>query len=76
MLTKKKVMIALAILCVIVLSVFVSSQLHAFSCSAESSCGSCEVEEPCSSGGCVAAASGHWCLCEGWIWGANCAPEV
>jgi hypothetical protein len=66
MLTKKKVMAAAAIICVMVLSVFLASQLHAVSCTGKSSCGSCTITD-CESGGCVSADSGHGCICDGVI---------
>jgi hypothetical protein len=74
MMTKRKVLVAMAILCVIVLTVFVASQLHAFNCKAMSACGICVVSN-CGTGGCVEGASAHWCLCDGEISGANCAEQ-
>ncbi|NIO86494.1 MAG: hypothetical protein GTN53_38390, partial [Candidatus Aminicenantes bacterium] len=63
MLTKKKVLAAAAIICVMVLSLFLVSQLQAITCTGRSDCGSCRVVD-CDSGGCTSAASGHACICD------------
>lgn len=73
MFSKKRFLITVAIICVIVVSVFISTHLHAISCTAKSDCGSCMVVS-CSSGGCVSGASGHSCLCNGIDITEVCAP--
>jgi hypothetical protein len=74
MFSKKRIMAIAAISCVIVLFVFVSSQLSAFGCTGTSACGSCRVTN-CESGGCVSSSGGAYCLCDGLEIEIICAIE-
>jgi hypothetical protein len=74
MFSKKRFLITVAIICVIVVSVFLSSHLHAISCTARSDCGSCMVVE-CADGGCISGASAHACLCNGIDITVVCEPQ-
>ncbi len=74
MLTKKRIWVAAAIFGVSVLTLFISKQLNAFSCEANSSCGFCRVIN-CDDeigGGCVSGTDSHWCLCGSRIYGDHC----
>lgn len=74
MFSKKGLFIAVAITFVILLFVFISSHLHAISCTGRSECGSCTITN-CSTGGCVSSAGGHGCTCDGETESERCPEE-
>jgi hypothetical protein len=76
MLTKKKFMVVMAIICVMLLSVTFSNHLFGWKCTGRSDCGSCEIKEgDCTDGGCVSGSSGHSCLCDGVDDTTVCEPQ-
>ena len=75
MFSKKRLFIAVAITFFIVMFVFISTHLHAFSCTGSSSCGSCSVSG-CSTGGCVSSGIGYGCICDGLVIAKQCEMPV
>jgi hypothetical protein len=76
MLTKKKIMIVMAIICTLIVSAAFSIHIYgSISCTAKSDCGECSVED-CESGGCVESSGAHACTCDGVNEIVICEAEV
>jgi hypothetical protein len=72
---KKTILFGVAIFVFLAAFTLTSLKLAAISCSATSSCGSCEIID-CTTGGCSGGDGGYFCECDGTVKQGFCLNPI